>query len=318
MRKLGWSVDVLDLGEGFPYPSAATLEAATQRLLALGDTSTIIDGLAFGILADAARNMRAKPIALVHHPLALETGVSPEYGAIFAASEREALTVCRAVIVTSPATARSLVETYGVSKESIAVAEPGVDRRPVARRVDKAEIALLSVGAVSPRKGYDVLVRALAKLRTLPWRLTIAGTLDRNPECAADLRKLISERSLNDRIALTGSVSHDALNALYDSADVFVLASHYEGYGMVITEAIAAGLPIVATTGGAIPDTVPSGTGILVPPGNDVALADALRKLIEDRELRLTMSRNAEAAAEHLPTWEGCAVRIANVLERLS
>ena len=136
---------------------------------------------------------------------------------------------------------------------------------------------LLSVGAVVPRKGFDVLVAALATLAELPWRLTIAGDLTRDPNEAARLDVSISQHKLTSRIAVPGAVSSERLAALYDDADLFVLASRFEGYGMAYAEALSHGLPVIGTTAGAIPDTVPQEAGLLVTSGDVDALAKALR-----------------------------------------
>src|SRR5262249_52125928 len=147
---------------------------------------------------------------------------------------------------------------YGVPAERITVAPPGVD--PVAPSAGSRDgtPALLSVGALVPRKGYDVLIAALAEIADLPWRLTIAGPRDRSPQTAAAIEAAIAARKLDRRVTLAGAVVRDRLAALYGEADLFVLASRHEGYGMALADAIAHGVPVVATTAGAIPETVPA------------------------------------------------------------
>jgi glycosyltransferase involved in cell wall biosynthesis len=138
-------------------------------------------------------------------------------------------------------------------------------------------VRLASVGSVVPDKGYDLLIAALARIVDLSWRLTIAGDRTRNLATAARLDADISAYGLGDRIAVLGAVPPERVVELYLASDVFVLASRFEGYGMALAEAIAHGLPVVSTMAGAIPDTVPAGTGLLVPPNDVVALAQALR-----------------------------------------
>ena len=138
------------------------------------------------------------------------------------------------------------------------------------------------IGAVVPRKGYDVLIASLATLSELPWRLSIAGDLGRDPECAAALEKDIARFRLEARVTLFGAVPSTHLVELYANADVFVLASRFEGYGIAYAEAIARGLPVIGTTAGAIPDTVPAGAGVLVSPNDEIALARALRRVIAE------------------------------------
>lgn len=313
----GWQVDVIDLGEGFPRPSAATLADARARLLAVPQGHPIVvDGLAFGVMAEAAAELaRAHPlIALVHHPLALETGVSPAEAEALRSSERAALaSASGGVIVTSPATARLVGADYAVAPERISIVVPGTDRRPPARGSTGGLVSLLAVGAVVPRKGHDLLVTALAAVSDLPWRLTIAGDRTRDPTADSALVATIRRLGLGERVTLAGAVSDDQLVALYDAADLFVLASRFEGYGMALAAAMAHGLPVVGTAAGAIPETVPSDAAILVPPDDAVALAAALRRLIGDARERA--QRAAAARAVALPTWREQAALFARALE---
>jgi glycosyltransferase involved in cell wall biosynthesis len=277
----------------------------------------VIDGLALGVLPEAAAALQAthKLIALVHHPLALETGLSSAEADSLRASERAALGAVHRVIVTGKATARLLAGDYAVPPERITVVLPGVDAvaHPRADRGDT--VALLSVGALVPRKGYDVLLAALAKVRDLPWRLTIVGARDRSPATAAELDAAIAALDLTGRVNLAGIVSSERLAALYAEADVFVLPSRFEGYGMAFAEALAHGVPVVGTTAGAIPETVPAGAGILVPPDDVAALATALRRLIADSEERERLAADARASAARLPSWPQSAILFSRVLE---
>ena len=197
------------------------------------------------------------------------------------------------------------------------MARPGSDPSPLAHGSRDHIVRLLSVGALVPRKGYDVLVAALATLPDLPWALTIAGDRTRDPDVAAQIDRDIARHALEDRIATPGAVSSQRLAALYAEADVFVLASRFEGYGMAYAEAIAHGLPVIGTRAGAIPDTVPPDAGLLVAPGDIAALAQALRRVIGDAGLRLRLAEAARAAAPQLPTWRHSAEILARLLETL-
>jgi glycosyltransferase involved in cell wall biosynthesis len=219
------------------------------------------------------------------------------------------------VIVTSRMTARTLAADYGVSAEHITVAPPGTDRPAVVRRNSAGFVALLAVGAVVPRKGYDLLVEALAGLLDLPWRLTIVGDCSRDPATASRLRAYIARRRLAPRVTIEDAAPAARLAALYAAADLFVLPSRYEGFGMAYAEAIAAGLPVIGTTAGAIPDTVPAQAGILIPPDDAAALAAALRRLIENRDEREKFAAGARAASMQLPTWRGSAELFSQAIE---
>lgn len=315
---LGWNVDLVDLGDGFPRPSSEQRKAALARLLAVPAGRTIvIDGLAFGVLPDAASQLcpHYPLIALVHHPLALESGLSAAQADDLRASERAALAAARRVVVTSAATARLLAADYGVPADRIVVACPGNDAAPAAHGSHDGIVRLLAIGAVVPRKGFDVLIAALATLPDLPWHLTIAGDRRRDPNAAAQLDADIVRCKLSGLVAVLGAVSRERIAELYAGADLFTLASRFEGYGMVFSEAIAHGLPVIGTTAGAIPETVPAGAGVLVAPDDAAALAMALRRAIENPDERRRMAASARAAAQALPSWRDSAKLFARALE---
>jgi glycosyltransferase involved in cell wall biosynthesis len=320
LHHLGWQIDLIELGDGFPWPSQDTRETAQTRLLEIpGGCATVVDGLALGVLPEAASKLSVRHplLALVHHPLALEAGLSVEQADALRKSERAALAVAQAVVVTSAATARLLAADYGVAARRMTVASPGTDPSLTAQGSKDGLVRLVSVGAVVPRKGFDVLIAALARLRDLPWQLTIAGDRTRDLTAVTQLDADIARNGLGNRVSVLGVVSPSRLGALYAESDVFVLASHFEGYGMAYAEAIAHGLPVIGTTGGAIPDTVPPGAGLLVPPGDILAFAQALRRVVGDGALRRRLASGAQAAAPQLPTWRQSAEIFASALEAL-
>lgn len=321
LRHLGWEVDYLDIGEGFPAPDEATRAAVRALLAAIpAGRPIVLDGLALGVLPDIAAELASRHplVALVHHPLALESGLTVERADALRRSERAALAEVREVVVTSPATAKLVASDYGVPAERMAVARPGNDPVPLSAREPNDIPHLLSVGSVVPRKGFDILVSALAMLADIPWRLTIVGDLTRDPTEAAKLHNLISQHGLAGRIETIGAVAQSQLAMLYDAADLFVLASRFEGYGMAYAEGLSHGLPVIGTTAGAIPDTIPQGAGLLVAPDDIAALAAALRRVIVDTDERRRLSEAALAAARTLPTWQESAAIFAATLERLA
>ena len=320
LRRLDWEVEPVGLGDGFPRPSDAQKSFAQQRLAAMpGDCPIVIDGLAFGVLPEAAASLHAarRVVALVHHPLASETKLAQHEMERLRDSERAALAATRLVIATSPATADLLASDYEVPSRRIEVVLPGTDRAPFSVGGGDHPLQLLSVGAIGTRKGFDILVEALAQLAPLPWHLTIAGDRGRDVEAVARLDSAIARHRFERRIDCPGAVSTERLAELYARADLFVLASLFEGYGMAYAEAIAHGLPVVGTTGGAIPQTVPASAGRLVPPGDVDALAQVLRELIEDDATRRALAAGARAHASTLPTWACSGARFGRALERL-
>lgn len=317
LRTLGWEVAVSDLGGTFPRPDAKARQAANDMLAKLDAAiPVVIDGLAYGVLpeAGAALGKSHKLIALVHHPLALESGLSQDEVKWFHDSEREALRHVRHAIVTSPATARLLVSDYEVAMDRITVAKPGNDPVPPSRGSGEGPLHLLAVGSIVPRKGYDVLVAALSELKDLSWRLSIVGDPSRDPACSIALDRDIARFDLHSRVERLGAVSQQTLAGLYHRTDLFVLPSRFEGYGMAFADAIAFGVPVIAARSGAIPETVPAQASILVAPDDVTALASVLRRLIENRAERESLRAQARMAAQALPSWRESADIVARVI----
>jgi glycosyltransferase involved in cell wall biosynthesis len=175
---------------------------------------------------------------------------------------------------------------------------------------------LLSVATLHPGKGHEVLLHALAPLNHFDWHLICAGSLTRHPETTARVRTVMARLGLDERVSLVGALDETGLSRCYDRADVFVLATLQETYGMAVAEALAHGLPIVATTTGAIPEIVGE-AGVLVPPGDSAALGDALRRVISDAALRARLMDATERARNRLPTWDQASRHMADALERL-
>jgi len=313
----GVDVAHVALPGSFPHPRETDL-VETVRLLSgvPAEAALLVDGLAYGAIPPAAIDALARPVvALCHHPLGLEAGLSPERAAALIETERAALSRAVRVVVTSPATAATLVADFGVPRARIVVAEPGTDPAPRAVGAPAgAPTALLAVGAISPRKGFDLLVAALARLTDRDWRLTLVGPVDRDPATVAALRAQIAAAGLEGRVTLTGALDEAARDAAYAGADVFVSSSLYEGYGMVLAEALARGLPLVASTGGAAADTVPDAAALKVPPGDVDALEAALARILDDLALRRRLADAAWAAGRALPTWDDATARIAAAL----
>ncbi len=316
----GTAVVVHALVGDFPRPDdAARAHAAATFASVPDDALVVVDGLALGALPDIARahDARLRLVALVHHPLSLETGLPPNEATRLQQTERAALALVRRVIVTSPTTARAL-DTYGVPAEGIGIVPPGTDPAPLHAGSPDDATALLCVATLVPRKGHLVLLDALTPLAPLNWSLTCVGGAQHDPDHAARLRAVTASSNLTERVNFVGEVRPDALASYYDRADVFVLASHYEGYGMALAEALACGLPVISTTGGAIADTVPREAGILVAPGDVPALRQALATVIEDRAARARLTAGAARARQTLPSWADAVARFAAELAKIS
>lgn len=309
LGKLERPVRVHALPGAFPGPDARAERALEATLSGLPDRSTVvIDGLALGGLPGPAHRHRPRLVllGLVHHPLFEETGLSPERAAELEVLERSALQACRGLIATSPHTAERLQEWLRPAPP-VRVVTPGITGvaagpRPAA----EATVAplLLCVGALVPRKGQDLLLPALARVRDRSWHCILAGSDTRNASFADRVRAEIGRLGLDGVVEIRGECTEQELTELYRRADIFVLPSWYEGYGMAFTEAMAHALPVVATLGGAIPATVPPTAGLLVAPGDIDALAEALARILDDPQLRTALARGAWAHARALPSWD--------------
>ncbi|WP_243727531.1 glycosyltransferase family 4 protein [Actinocrispum wychmicini] len=310
------------VGGTWPTPDddARTELARTLRDLPDG-TTVLLDGLvACGVPEVVVPEAdRLRVAVLVHMPLADETGRDPAVAADLNAREKETLRAAAAVIATSRWSGRRLVEHHGLPVDRVHVASPGVDPAPVATGTGGR---LLCVAAVTPRKAQDVLTAALADLKDLPWTCECVGPLARDPEFVVQLRGLIALHGLTDRILLAGPKSGDPLEAAYAQADLLVLPSHGETYGMVITEALARGIPVFVSAVNAGPDTLgqaPDGSvpGMAITPGDPAELAAALRRFLTEPDFHQRLRASALARRSTLTGWDTTARLLGEVLSRL-
>jgi glycosyltransferase involved in cell wall biosynthesis len=319
LRNRGWIVDVRELDDSFPFPTAAARKDAARLLETIPAGATVlIDGLAMGVLSDeiASEASRLRIVALVHHPLAAETGLEPATAGNLEASERRALGSARLVVVTSQATVAALGR-YDVDRARIVVVEPGTDRGPLARGSQGPTLQLLCVATLIPRKGHAILFDALTKIPQRNWRLKCVGSTVRQPPTAQRARQWLEANRLADRIELAGEMNLAGIATEYDRADVFVLATLHEGYGMAVAEALARGLPVIASATGAIPQLVGTEAGVLVQPGDVNALAAALARVLGDADFRERLRQGAGRMRDRLPTWDVAAARMEEALVRI-
>jgi glycosyltransferase involved in cell wall biosynthesis len=292
----------------WPHPDAAA-RSGLDRLLAgvPAGSDVLLDGLvacsAPDVLAPHAGRLRL--VVLVHLPLGDEAGLAPDAAAELTARERAALHAASAVVATSRWAAHRLAEVHGVAE--VHVVAPGVDPAPAAPGGDGT--ALLCVGSVTPTKGQDLLVRALAEVADLSWTCRLVGPLVRDPAHVSAVRALLERHALSGRVRLTGPRTGSDLDADYAAADLLVLPSRRESYGMVVTEALARGVPVLAAAVDGVPETLGRTAGgqlpgLLVPPGDAAALAAALRRWLGDPELRETTRRAARERRAELDGWE--------------
>lgn len=313
---IGCATRHLRLSGGFPTPDAQDMADALDHLCAVpSDQVILLDGFLVGTLEpDRLSAVRAPMVGLVHHPLGLETGLAAERAAFLRANERRVLARMHHILVPSPHTAAVLRRDFGVPGDKLTIARPGF-ARPAVRSAPAFPPLVLSVGLIAPRKGHDTLIRALGQIRDLAWRAEIVGkTFD--TAHSATLRDLRDGLGFAGRVSFTGQLDDTELADRFASATVFALATKYEGYGMVLSEAMLHGLPVVSCAAGAVPDTV-GDAGLLVPVDDHAAFAAALRRVLSQPAAAADLRDKALRKAADLPTWNDTARLIAQTLRKV-
>ncbi|WP_305784699.1 glycosyltransferase family 4 protein [Symbioplanes lichenis] len=293
----------------WPVPDDKDVERLAGALRALPDGATVLlDGLvacaAPGVME--AQRGRLHLVVLVHLPLGDEPGADPA----LTIGERRALESATTVVATSEGAAQRIEQLHDLPR--VFVAPPGVDGAGVAEMSETGN-RLLCVAAVTLRKAQDVLVEALSLVDDLPWQLRCVGSLDQ------DRHYVTRVRSVSDRVEFPGPLTGAALDAAYASADLLVLPSRAETYGMVVTEALARGVPVLGTRVAGVPEALgsaPDGRvpGALLPPGDVPALAGALRRWLTDPGLRAGWRSAALARRGTLRGWDETTRRLSEVL----
>lgn len=318
LAALGWTVEEQLVPGRWPEADEAGARTLADVASDLGDGDlVVVDGIIASLTPEVMvpLSRRVALAVLVHLPLD-----GPR--------EQSVLSAAAAVITTSTWARDRVLDLHGLDPVRVHVAEPGVERAAVAPGSQTGG-QLLCVAAVTPDKGQDVLVTALASLTTLSWRCVCAGPLDRDPGFAARVSDLARRTGVADRVQFVGPLDPVALEQAYAAADVLVHPSRLETYGMVVTEALAHGLPVVAASVGGIPEAVGHAhpeestapeddrPGLLVPPGDAPLLAAALRRWLTDPALRSTLRRRAAARRLDLRGWSRTGAQVGRVLEAL-
>lgn len=312
----GHEVGLIALPGAYPVTDEMARSAARGAWASLPrHTLPIVDGLALPAFAGQGDSIGSRSaVAVIHHPTALGTGMNESDRATLRNTELRLLPRFARVIATSEATAERLVTEFGVDRLRIRVVVPGTDEAPRSMGSGGPGCAILSVGALIQRKGHDVLLRALARLFDLDWRLTIVGSAARDPACATQVAALAGELKVGTRVRLAGELDEPALDALWRRSDVFALASHWEGYGIAVAEALKRGLPVAVTSGGSAAALVPPEAGVVCPPGDVEQLSKAMRRVIFGTALRREMAEAAWRAGQRLPSWDAQVQAFAQAL----
>jgi glycosyltransferase involved in cell wall biosynthesis len=316
LRNAGHQVDVVELLGAFPHVDDFARDAACAAWDRLPPaTRPVIDGLALPAFRGLDDAIAARgSVGLIHHPVSLETGLSDAEQATLGDVERRLFGHLKRAIVTSGTTAEMLETQFHIPSGRIRVVVPATEDAPRTPGSRGAVCEILSVGTLIPRKGHDVLLRALGRLFDLDWHLTIAGALDRDPPHAHGLIALAEELNIAHRVRFAGELTGETLEAAWQSADLFALATHYEGYGMAIAEALKRGLPVVVTAGGAAGALITPDAGCVCPVGDHDQVSKSLRRLIFGRDLRRRMAEQAWQVGQTLPSWADQAALFASAL----
>ena len=339
----GWSVVVHEAPGQWPHANPAAHLALGRTLAQLSDDALVLlDGLVASsvphVLAPEQRRLRQ--VVVVHLPLGVSVGGgmaagSPEAGrtpaetpgvtpgeAVRRADEGAVLRGARAVIATSAWTAQWLRTAYALEHGSVHLVPPGADSAPLAGASRSGE-RLICVGALTAIKGHDVLVEALALDADLDWSCRLVGSPRIEPVFVEALHARARAAGVDHRLEFTGPVAPERMSAVYADADLLLVPSRMETFGMAAIEALARGIPVLGSAVGGLPEAVgesPSGDrpGLLTPPGNPALLARELRRWLSDADLRRQLRAAARGRSATIGDWSATADRLARVLTGVS
>jgi glycosyltransferase involved in cell wall biosynthesis len=314
---------VIMMTAGFPEPLTFSLRARrklatmTQRYDVVHDNQTLGYGL---------RGLGLPLVTTVHHPvqidreleLAVATGLRRLtlrrwYG--FTRMQRRVADRLRHIVTVSTSSRDQIVEHLGVAAERIEVIPIGTDtdRFSPSSTVERVPNRLVTTASADvPLKGLLPLVEAVAKLRTeRPVELVVVGSV----RPGGPVAEAIERYTLGDAVRFTGRVSDDELVGHLRSAELAVVPSLFEGFSLPLVEAMACATPVVATTGGALPE-VAGDTAMLVPPGDAEALATAISTALDNPDLRARLGAAGRARVLERFTWQAAAAQTAQVYRR--
>ena len=320
LKSLGWEVSLHCLDPSFPFPTVTALAHARKIFSALHSGNlVIIDGLALSGMPDLLKEhmKRLRLIGLIHHPLALESGLSSKKRQILYKREKQCLKIVKRTFVTSEWTKKKISD-LGIPSNKIRVVIPGTDKATLTNRAFNGLINMLCVATLTPRKGHSLLFEAVAKLPKDSWHLTCIGSLKRDIPTVKKLRAQLKRLKLIDNVTLLGEISSEELSIHYQNTDLFVLTSHLEGYGMVLAEAVARGLPIICTDAGAISSTPAGRAAMLIPEGDLNKLTKALLTVTNEVNFLKQLANRSISVRNDLPTWDQSCEKFSAYLREIS
>ena len=305
LKAKGHTVNLQRLADDFPFPSDESLVQCKKIVKSIPKSEPIIvDSLAFGVIPEILEDVAATNpiIALIHVPLSVDPIYSAYQRTLLTSNEQEAFKLASKFVVTSEYTLDVLLN-LGIEMPQIKLVVPGIDDFPQKKNFPDKPFKLLSIANMCRSKDHSILVRALSALKDKDWLLDCYGNLDMDREYLSDLQAMIRKNHLQEKILIHGIVSGQELTNAFLNADLFVHPSDFEIYGMALSEALAHGIPVVASTGGGICKTVPSKMGQFFKPGDVYGLQSILEELFENQDVYKKLWTNAQFYKERAQTW---------------
>jgi glycosyltransferase involved in cell wall biosynthesis len=276
----------------------------------------IIDSLILASLTNLVRKSmdRFKFLGLIHLPVSydIKTGIHGK----LSEDELGALNHMHRLVVTGGFTF-DLLCNAGIDPRKITIIQPGTDQFPRKAQYARVPSNLLCIANYSALKAQDVLIRALSRLKTRNWTLHLYGDTDRDPEYTSFLRSLILYLGLESRIIVHRIVERQNISKVFLEADLFILPSLFESYGMVLSESLAHGIPVISTLAGNIRNTVPEGMGILIEPGNEAELADSISSLFDSPEKYSALCTASSSYYKQSRSWEQAVSEFESVIRKI-
>lgn len=305
LKQRGHQVEVHRLNDDFPFPSDESIQHCSQTVKNIAKSETVIvDSLALGVIPSILKELSlTNPvIGLIHLPLSADPNYSAYQRTLITSQEIEAFRLVKNFIVSSEFTRETLIN-FGIEEHKINLVIPGIDDFPQKKNYPDQPTKLLSIANMCRSKDHSLLVRALTALKDKDWVLHCYGNLDWDRDYLADFQSLIRKNNLQKKILIHSTISGQELSDAYLDADLFVHPSDFEIYGMALVEALAHGLPVIASTGGGILKTIPPKMGQFFKPSDVYGLQSILEELFENPEIYKRLYTHALTYKQTAQTW---------------